>query len=102
MLLRRLAVDDSARPCPDNGEASLAVLRDGRTAKCLFLGDAERWKLEWANRTRAHSWVFIFPNRMRNRMLHRFKFMLLPRIQNHPLYRMMKSAGRRVGLHLHE
>jgi CelD/BcsL family acetyltransferase involved in cellulose biosynthesis len=81
------------------------MLRDAWKRKLTevdFLGDAERWKLEWANHTRPHSWVFIFPNRMRNRMLHHFKFMLLPRIQSHPLYRVMQSVGRRIGLHLHD
>jgi len=67
-----------------------------------FLGDAERWKLEWASKTRAHSWLFIMPNRMRNRLLHRFKFELLPRIHNHPVYRVMQTAFRRMGLRLHE
>ena len=67
-----------------------------------FLGDAERWKMEWADHTRSHSWVFIFPNRMRNRLLHHFKFMLLPRIQNHPFYRVVQAACRRMGLHLHD
>jgi CelD/BcsL family acetyltransferase involved in cellulose biosynthesis len=67
-----------------------------------FLGDAERWKLEWASHTRSHSWLFIFPNRPKNRWLHRFKFELLPRIHKHPLYRVVKSAGRHIGVHLHD
>ena len=67
-----------------------------------FLGDAERWKLEWASHTRSHSWLFIFPNRAMNRWLHRFKFELLPRIHKHPLYRVVKSAGRHIGVHLHD
>ena len=67
-----------------------------------FLGDAERWKLEWASHTRSHSWLFIFPNRAKNRWLHRFKFQLLPRIHKHPLYRIVRSAGRHIGIHLHD
>lgn len=67
-----------------------------------FLGDAERWKLEWASHTRSHSWLFIFPNSVKNRWLHRFKFELLPRIHKHPLYRVVKSAGRHIGVHLHD
>jgi CelD/BcsL family acetyltransferase involved in cellulose biosynthesis len=67
-----------------------------------FLGDAERWKLEWASHTRSHSWLFIFPNRPKNRWLHRFKFELLPRIHKHPLYRVVKSVGRHIGVHLHD
>jgi len=67
-----------------------------------FLGDAERWKLEWTSHTRSHSWLFIFPNRAKNRWLHRFKFELLPRIHKHPLYRVVRSAGRHIGVHLHD
>jgi len=81
------------------------MLRDAWKRKLTevdFLGDAERWKLDWTNRTRPHSWIFIFPNRIRNRLLHHFKFMLLPRIHDHPLYRIIKSAGQRIGLNLHE
>jgi CelD/BcsL family acetyltransferase involved in cellulose biosynthesis len=67
-----------------------------------FLGDAERWKLEWASHTRAHCWLFMFPNRPMNRLLHRFKFQLLPRLHEHRLYRIVKFAGRFIGLHLHD
>jgi CelD/BcsL family acetyltransferase involved in cellulose biosynthesis len=73
-----------------------------KLAEVDFLGDAERWKLDWATQTRSHSWLFIFPNRMRPRLLHRFKFQLLPRINQHLLYRIFKTAGRRIGLHLHD
>ncbi|HJT19244.1 MAG TPA: GNAT family N-acetyltransferase [Nitrospira sp.] len=66
-----------------------------------FLGDPERWKMEWATKTRPHSWLFIFPNRPRTRFLHRIKFKLLPRMHRHPIYRAAKSAGRRLGLHFH-
>ena len=67
-----------------------------------FLGDAERWKLEWANHTRSHSWLFIFPNRAKSRWLHRLKFQLLPRIHEHALFRIVRSAGRHMGLNLHD
>jgi CelD/BcsL family acetyltransferase involved in cellulose biosynthesis len=66
-----------------------------------FLGDAERWKLDWAGHTRAHSWLFVFPNRPRTRFLHRLKFAVLPRLHQHPLYRVVRDAGRRVGLRVH-
>ncbi|HEU4686144.1 MAG TPA: GNAT family N-acetyltransferase [Nitrospira sp.] len=66
-----------------------------------FMGDPERWKMEWATKTRAHSWLFIFPNRPRLRLLHRLKFIILPRMHQHPLYRAAKFAGRRLGLTLH-
>jgi CelD/BcsL family acetyltransferase involved in cellulose biosynthesis len=71
-------------------------------AEVDFLGDAERWKLEWASHTRAHSWLFVFPNRRQTRWLHRVKFVMLPRIHNHPIYRIVRSAGRRIGLKVHD
>ncbi len=80
------------------------MLRDAwkqNLAEVDFLGDAERWKLDWAGHTRSHSWLFVFPNRARLRMLHRVKFSLLPKINRNPFYKMVKSASRRVGLNLH-
>ena len=67
-----------------------------------FLGDSERWKLEWASKARPHSWLFIFPNRARARMLHRIKFTLLPLMHRHPIYLAAKNAGRRLGFSLHK
>jgi CelD/BcsL family acetyltransferase involved in cellulose biosynthesis len=81
------------------------MLRDAwnrKLAEIDFLGDAERWKMEWASQTRAHSWVFIFPNRMRSRWLHRLKFTVLPRLHTNPLYQALKHAGRRFGLQVHD
>ena len=81
------------------------MLRDAWKRKLTevdFLGDAERWKLEWASQTRAHSWVFIFPNRRRTRWLHRFKFSWLPRLYKHRMYQVIQSAGRRLGLRVHD
>lgn len=66
-----------------------------------FLGDAERWKLDWAGHTRPHSWLFVFPNRRRTRLLHRLKFSVVPRLHRHSLYRVVREAGRRVGLKTH-
>lgn len=66
-----------------------------------FLGDAERWKLDWAGHTRAHTWLFVFPNRARLRFLHHLKFGLLPKINTNPFYRIVQTASRRVGLKVH-
>ena len=61
-------------------------------AEVDFLGNSERWKLEWAHHTRPHSWLFIFPNRQPLRVLHRLKFSLLPRLQKHAAYRFFRSG----------
>lgn len=67
-----------------------------------FLGSSERWKLEWAKHTKAHSWLFVFPNRPRTRLLHRLKFTLVPRLQNHAAYRLLRMGGTRLGLKVHD
>ncbi|ALA59056.1 GNAT family N-acetyltransferase [Nitrospira moscoviensis] len=70
-------------------------------AEIDFLGDAERWKLEWAQHTRSHDWLFVFPDRPRARWLHRLKFSIVPRLKRHPVYRAAKAAGGRIGLTVH-
>jgi CelD/BcsL family acetyltransferase involved in cellulose biosynthesis len=67
-----------------------------------FLGSSERWKLEWAKEARAHSWLFVFPNRPRTRLLHRLKFTLVPRLQHHAAYRLLRMGGTRLGLKVHD
>jgi hypothetical protein len=57
-----------------------------------FLGNTERWKLEWARESRPHSWVFIFPNRPPLRLLHRLKFSVLPRLQKYAAYRYVRNG----------
>jgi hypothetical protein len=66
-----------------------------------FLGDAERWKLDWASHTRSHSFFFVFPNRPRARLVFQLKFSLLPRFRNNPIYEAVRSAGRCVGFKVH-
>jgi GNAT superfamily N-acetyltransferase len=46
-----------------------------------FLGDAERWKLDWATGLHRHSLFFVFPNRPKSRFLYHLKVGLMPRIK---------------------
>lgn len=46
-----------------------------------FLGDAEPWKLEWTSTSRAHEWLYVFPNTMRARLLHSLKFQVVPELK---------------------
>lgn len=39
-----------------------------------FLGDAEPWKLEWTQTSRAHDWFYVFGPGRRARLLHWLKF----------------------------
>ena len=46
-----------------------------------FLGDAERWKLDWATGLHRHFWLFIFPDHLKSRILYHLKVSLMPRIK---------------------
>lgn len=43
-----------------------------------FLGDEERWKLDWTRRTREHHWLYVFRPSPRTRLVHLLKFGLAP------------------------
>jgi CelD/BcsL family acetyltransferase involved in cellulose biosynthesis len=46
-----------------------------------FLGDTERWKLEWTSSSRRHDWLYVFPNTIRARLLHSLKFQVVPELK---------------------
>jgi CelD/BcsL family acetyltransferase involved in cellulose biosynthesis len=46
-----------------------------------FLGGNDEWKSDWTKVSRTHEWVFLFPNRLRSRLLYGLKFRLLPRVK---------------------
>ena len=46
-----------------------------------FLGDAEPWKLEWTETTRAHDWIYVFSGSVRARLLHSVKFQMVPELK---------------------
>lgn len=56
-----------------------AFARDA--AEYDFLGENDPWKRKWAGRTRAHQWLFVFPRRLRARLLHFAKFTLAPMLK---------------------
>ena len=43
-----------------------------------FLGEDDCWKLDWTSEVKPHSWLFVFPDTPRSRLLHFVKFRLLP------------------------
>ncbi len=61
-----------------------------------FLGNAERWKLNWAKDLRSHSWLFAFPKRSKPRLLHALKFRLIPRIRNSRIYGALRGAAAKL------
>lgn len=58
-----------------------------------FLGNAERWKLNWSKDLRRHTWLFAFPKRPKPWLLHQLKFRLIPRIRRSRLYAPLRRAA---------
>jgi CelD/BcsL family acetyltransferase involved in cellulose biosynthesis len=57
-----------------------------------FLGDDERWKLSWATGRRPHAWLFVFPKRVKPRLLHGMKFRLIPGLRQSNLFPAMRRT----------
>jgi hypothetical protein len=66
-----------------------------------LLGAVERWKMDWTDDVRRHSWLFVFPNRMSGRFLHSIKFRLLPRLRSHVAFRLLLKCGALIGVKVH-
>jgi CelD/BcsL family acetyltransferase involved in cellulose biosynthesis len=47
-----------------------------------FLGEEERWKLDWTRCTREHHWLYVFRPSSRTRLVHMLKFGLAPRARS--------------------
>ncbi|NWF71532.1 MAG: GNAT family N-acetyltransferase [Nitrospirae bacterium] len=67
-----------------------------------LLGAVERWKMNWTDDVRPHSWLFVFPNRPSSRFLHSIKFRLLPRIRSNFAWRLLLKCGALIGLKVHD
>jgi CelD/BcsL family acetyltransferase involved in cellulose biosynthesis len=39
-----------------------------------FLGTDDEWKVRWSQDVRPHYWLYVFPNTLKGRLLHRMKF----------------------------
>ena len=66
-----------------------------------FLGDDERWKLCWATGRRAHAWLFVFPNRVKSRLLHGMKFRVIPGIRQSNLFPTVRRTMMKLGVAIH-
>ena len=72
------------------------VLRDAferRVAELDFLAAADPWKLEWTAASRPHYWLYVFPDRLKPRLLHWSKFRLVPRLKEQRAARMLRDAA---------
>lgn len=57
-----------------------------------FLGGSDEWKLHWTGAVRSHEWLYVFPGRVKARVLHGIKFGVVPRLARLPLYRTLRDA----------
>jgi CelD/BcsL family acetyltransferase involved in cellulose biosynthesis len=75
------------------------VLRDAFEAGLSnyeFLGTADEWKLRWTGATKPHSWLFIFSNALRARLLYSAKFRIAPQLK-----RLYMDCNSVLGLPMH-
>jgi CelD/BcsL family acetyltransferase involved in cellulose biosynthesis len=66
-----------------------------------FLGDDERWKLSWSTERRSHAWLFIFPKRIKSRLLHGMKFRVIPRLRQSILFPAVRRTVMKLGVLIH-
>jgi CelD/BcsL family acetyltransferase involved in cellulose biosynthesis len=66
-----------------------------------FLGNKERWKLNWSRDLRRHSWFFAFPNRPKARLLHYLKVHLIPRIRDSRFYAPLRRVASSMDVTIH-
>ncbi len=83
-------------------EKLIRAAHDAGIAEVDFLGNAERWKMSWANETRPHTWLYIFAPRPRLRLLYGFKFRVLPLLKRSPLGPSLLRAVARRRLRLRQ
>ena len=66
-----------------------------------FLGDDERWKLSWATDRRPHTWLFVFPDRVKTRFLHGMKFRVIPGLRQSNLFPTVRRTMMKLGVSVH-
>jgi CelD/BcsL family acetyltransferase involved in cellulose biosynthesis len=47
-----------------------------------FLGNDDSWKMRYTQERRRHYWLFVFPDRLRSRLIHAAKFRVLPALKS--------------------
>jgi CelD/BcsL family acetyltransferase involved in cellulose biosynthesis/GNAT superfamily N-acetyltransferase len=95
LYMLKAGYDPNYASCAPGHVLSLKILEEAWRLKLDevdFLGDAERWKLDWASGLHRHFWLFIFPDRLKSRIVYRLKVSLMPRI------RATRRAVRRHGV----
>jgi CelD/BcsL family acetyltransferase involved in cellulose biosynthesis len=66
-----------------------------------FLGNTERWKLNWSRDLRRHSWLFAFSKRPKGRLLHYLKVKLVPRLRESRLHAPLQRIASDMDVTIH-
>jgi len=66
-----------------------------------FLGNAERWKLDWSTDLHRHAWLFVFPKRLKPRLLHYLKVSVIPLIRESRFYSVLRRAALKMNVEIH-
>jgi CelD/BcsL family acetyltransferase involved in cellulose biosynthesis len=61
---------------------------DRQLTEVDFLGLADPWKLQWTKSLRTHHWLYLFPDRLKPRLLHWIQFRLRPALGQVQVLRM--------------
>jgi CelD/BcsL family acetyltransferase involved in cellulose biosynthesis len=99
LFLLKPGYDPDYAPYSPSNLLCYLVLRDAfeeGLSNYEFLGTADEWKLRWTGAIKPHSWLFIFSNALRARLLYSAKFRIAPHLKR--LYLECNSV---LGLPLH-
>lgn len=84
LFLLKPGYDPDYAPYSPSNLLCYLVLRDAFAeglSNYEFLGTADEWKLRWTGVTKPHSWLFVFSNALRARVLYSAKFRIAPHLK---------------------
>lgn len=84
LFLLKPGYDPDYAPYSPSNLLCYLVLRDAfeeGLSNYEFLGTADEWKLRWTRVTKPHSWLFVFSNALRARILYSAKFRIAPHLK---------------------
>jgi CelD/BcsL family acetyltransferase involved in cellulose biosynthesis len=77
----------------------LEHLFESRKREYDFLGVEEEWKMQWAQGTRAHYWLFVFSGSLTSTLIHFAKFRMMPRLRQRKAYPAIRRMARMLRRH---
>ena len=101
IFLLKLGYDPAYAPYSPSNLLLSRVLEQTFEQRCErydFLGETADWKRCWTSESKPHFWLFIFPNSLKGRLLHRIKFGLIPLLKSDRLAPVRRFALRAAAL----